>query len=66
MGLGVDLMQASITYIETELQQGVIELSAQTYLKRFYNDLGFQVVGEGYLEDGIPHIKMIRETSISA
>ncbi|NQZ43276.1 MAG: GNAT family N-acetyltransferase [Flavobacteriaceae bacterium] len=66
LGLGVDLMQASITYIETELQQGVIELSAQTYLKRFYNDLGFQVVGEGYLEDGIPHIKMIRETSISA
>ncbi|GGG38740.1 ElaA protein [Croceivirga lutea] len=37
-----------------------IEISAQTYLKKFYEDFNFKQVGEGYLEDGIPHIKMLR------
>ncbi|MFT6371063.1 MAG: ElaA protein, partial [Maribacter sp.] len=28
--------------------------------KKFYNELGFKEVGERYLEDGIPHIVMIK------
>lgn len=35
-----------------------IRLSAQSYLQAFYTGLGFTVVGEPYLEDGIPHIEM--------
>jgi ElaA protein len=27
----------------------------------FYNSLGFESTGEEYLEDGIPHTKMIRQ-----
>ncbi|NJW55135.1 GNAT family N-acetyltransferase, partial [Salinimicrobium sp. CDJ15-91] len=27
----------------------------------FYESHGFQQVGEGYLEDGIPHIAMIKD-----
>lgn len=37
-----------------------IKISAQVYLLRFYNSFGFEAVGEEYLEDGIPHIAMVR------
>ena len=57
---GYDIMNASIKTIKDSYNQTVIRISAQTYLKRFYNNLQFKEVGEEYLEDGIPHINMIR------
>jgi ElaA protein len=60
-GYGIAIMKASIKAIEERFGETSIALSAQTYLKRFYNSLGFQEVGVGYLEDGIPHIKMVRK-----
>lgn len=62
-GLGIIIMNASIKMIEDDLQESLIHLSAQTYLKRFYNSLGFKEIGEEYLEDGIPHIGMLRTKS---
>ena len=38
-----------------------IEMSAQSYLINFYTKFGFKVEGEEYLEDDIPHIKMIKK-----
>ena len=35
-------------------------LGAQTYLAAFYSKFGFQQTGPEYLEDGIPHIPMLR------
>lgn len=35
-----------------------IELSAQSYLHKFYTNLGFKSMGEYYLEDDIPHEHM--------
>lgn len=58
---GYDLMKRSIAAVEEHYNTTGIKISAQIYLKRFYNNLGFQEVGEGYLEDGIPHIGMIKE-----
>lgn len=57
---GYDLMKKSIEAVEKAYDTTTIKISAQTYLKSFYNTLGFKEVGEGYLEDGIPHIGMIR------
>lgn len=57
---GYDIMKASIVAISEHYHETVIRISAQTYLKRFYNNLGFNEIGEGYLEDGIPHINMIK------
>jgi ElaA protein len=37
-----------------------VRISAQAYLQRFYADFGFHPVGEIYLEDGIPHLEMLR------
>ena len=55
---GYDLMKASIDAVRHYCKANEITISAQTYLKSFYENLGFQQVGEGYLEDGIPHIRM--------
>ncbi len=57
---GYAIMEASIEAIKYTYNETTIKISAQTYLKRFYNNLGFQEVGEGYLEDGIPHIGMVK------
>jgi ElaA protein len=37
-----------------------IQIGAQSYLKLFYESLGFKTIGAEYLEDGIPHLHMIR------
>ncbi len=54
------LIQEAIKAIETDFGKAQITISAQLYLQRFYETNGFSVVGETYLEDGIPHIEMIR------
>ncbi|MBU2926742.1 GNAT family N-acetyltransferase [Winogradskyella psychrotolerans] len=57
---GYDIMKASIKAIKSQYNERIIRISAQTYLKQFYNNLEFYEVGEEYLEDGIPHINMIK------
>ena len=59
--LGKKIMIYSIEYINKNLKGEKIELSAQKYLEKFYKDLGFYRTGEDYLEDGIPHQRMIKE-----
>ncbi len=61
-GLARQIMEATLEAIELQYGARKISLSAQTYLKAFYNDLGFVEKGETYLEDGIPHIWMDRES----
>lgn len=58
---GHSLIQASIDAIKEHYNTTAVTISAQLYLKKFYETHGFQQVGEGYLEDGIPHIKMKRQ-----
>ncbi len=57
---GYDIMNASIDAIKNNYKESIIRISAQTYLKRFYNNLDFIEVGEEYLEDGISHINMVK------
>lgn len=59
-GYGHDLMKESIATIIEDFKFNTIHISAQTYLEKFYNSHGFIKNGDGYLEDGIPHIKMIK------
>ena len=58
-GEGRKLMALSIQ-LTLQLFPGFpIQISAQEYLHDFYSSLGFIKIGDGYLEDGIPHIHMI-------
>lgn len=60
-GYGHVIMKHAINAIKTHFDRTSIEISAQTYLKKFYESHNFKKVGEEYLEDGIPHIRMIKK-----
>jgi len=57
---GHELLKASLAAIESRFKTTKIKISAQVYLTKFYESHGFQQIGQGYLEDGIPHIAMIK------
>lgn len=60
MGLGRELMQRAVAHTAEAFPGLGIRLSAQSHLEAFYQSLGFGVVGQRYLEDGIPHTEMLR------
>ena len=60
LGIGKALMQYSIQECERLFGKGPIKIGAQLYLKKFYNEQGFEQSGDVYLEDDIDHIPMIR------
>lgn len=60
--LGFELVRNSVAEIGEELE---IKISAQYHLENFYKKNGFESIGSTYLEDGIPHIAMLRNSSIS-
>lgn len=63
-GLGIELMKEAKKFILQEWKATKIKISAQKYLRKFYEDLGFEVVTDEYLEDGIPHFGMIFQPKI--
>ncbi len=58
-GHGKQIMQVSMVALAQRFPNTTIEISAQKYLLKFYTELGFEAVGEEYLEDGIPHVRML-------
>lgn len=60
-GYGHAILSASIATVYSRFKTQQIVLSAQEHLLRFYNAHGFTEFGEVYLEDGIPHMKMIKD-----
>jgi ElaA protein len=59
-GLGRELVARGLSYIDTKYRGAAVRIGAQSRLERFYNSFGFAVASEPYLEDGIPHIEMVR------
>ena len=60
LGYGKKLVDYSIE--QCRLVYGasnIIKISAQLYLKKFYSEMGFEQIGDEYMEDEIPHIPMI-------
>jgi len=60
-GYGHTIMETSIKAIYDTYGIQNIKLSAQIHLVSFYNAHGFIPIGKEYLEDGIPHIAMIKQ-----
>ena len=60
-GAARQLMTEALNFIRDTLMQRQVKLSAQRYLVKFYESLGFAAISEGYVEDGIPHIDMMLE-----
>jgi len=59
-GIGKILMQQSIEALQKLFGKTSIKLGAQLYLKKFYESFDFTQSSDIYIEDGIPHIEMIR------
>ena len=59
MDLGREVVRRGLSECEARWPGAGIEIGAQTYLLKFYGELGFDPVGEEYMEDGIPHIHMV-------
>ncbi|MCF8239499.1 MAG: GNAT family N-acetyltransferase [Saprospiraceae bacterium] len=59
MGAGRKIMELAIRWIQETWPGVPIKISAQCYLDRFYQALGFVPTGENYLEDDIPHQAMV-------
>ncbi len=59
-GLGKEIVLEAEKAIIRFYGGGPVKLSAQSYLQKFYSELGYRSIGEEYLEDGIPHIGMIK------
>ncbi len=59
IGLGNLLMRQAATQLYQYFGRQAIKISAQAHLQPFYGRLGYEGVGEEYLEDDIPHRAMI-------
>ena len=53
------LMEKAIEITTEKFKPKKITISAQVYLKEFYQNLGFKTVGDVYLDCELPHLKMI-------
>ncbi len=59
-GIGKELMNVSIRACYEHFGEAPIRISAQLYLKAFYEAYSFVAVTEPYIEDNILHIEMVR------
>ena len=59
-GIGHELMTRATKVLDENWPNQTCHISAQSHLQGYYNKHGFSAVGEGYLEDNIPHIGMER------
>ena len=58
-GLGSRILAEGIRAAREVYRPDKLYLEAQEYAKAFYEKQGFRTVSEEFLEDGIPHVKMI-------
>ncbi|TDX46494.1 ElaA protein [Halanaerobium congolense] len=58
-GLAKKMMEKAISFIKENSNSKIIKISAQEYVLSLYQNLGFKIVSDRYLEDNIPHYKMI-------
>lgn len=59
-GLGHVLMTEAIRALVAQWGSQPIRIGAQAHLKSFYEHHGFADAGKPYVEDGIPHLEMVR------
>jgi ElaA protein len=58
-GAGRTLMREGLARCAAQWPGSPVRISAQARLRRFYVDLGFELVGDEYIEDHIPHLEML-------
>ena len=59
-GAGHVLVRRAIASVTQQWGPQAIRIGAQARLENFYRQHGFKTTGAPYIEDGIPHIEMLR------
>lgn len=60
-GLATKLLKEAISLIKDRYPTCKIRLSGQKYARKLYENLGFKVCSQLYLEDGIEHMEFVLE-----
>jgi ElaA protein len=60
LGLGREMMKLALERVDRRYAGDATRISAQAHLQPFYSSFGFAAASEHYLEDGIPHLEMLR------
>lgn len=60
-GLATKILKESIKIAIEKFSAKAIYLEAQVYAIPLYAGLGFEIISEEFLEDGIPHVKMLQK-----
>ena len=58
-GWGAVILKAGIDTAKTVMKKSRLFIEAQQYAKGFYEKEGFVQISDMFLEDGIPHIRMM-------
>ena len=58
-GLGGKLLREGMAQIRARMHPAKICIDAQCYATGFYEREGFRICSEEFLEDGIPHVRMV-------
>ena len=62
-GMGSRILSEGIRIAKEALGAEKIYVEARVYAKGMYEKQGFRQISEEYLEDGIPHVKMLLDCS---
>jgi ElaA protein len=60
-GVGSALMRLALLTAKEKFFADKVMVGAQVYAIPFYESVGFRVISQEYLEDGIPHVYMLCE-----
>lgn len=58
--VGKLIVEHALNFIDHQLNENTIRISAQSYLKNFYGHFGFEQCSAEYSEDKLPHMEMVR------
>lgn len=65
-GLGGPLLEVALAEIEARWPGADVQIGAQAHLQAFYGRYGFAPSSEPYVEDGIPHVDLLRRAGACA
>ena len=57
-GIATELLERGIEFLQNQLNEKEIVISAQLYAKGLYEAVGFKIISDVYEEVEIPHVKM--------
>lgn len=60
IGLGRELVSRALARLDAGYPDEPVRIGAQARLQAFYESFGFRQASAVYMEDGIPHIEMLR------